>query len=382
MLPQLGRALKPLALAHHPQPGPSAQRKLSAPKGRKQGAQNGFGHRALAILSGCGAHSPPPATALAPQGLEAEKAKAPTEALVALKPGQSLAGLGLPEGRRLAQLGVVAVGVPAGSSLAAVRQGLEASGRCVWVDALRAIPGESLLAHPERLVNWKPDNPLKEGQAALEAIGVPEAWKQSKGQGVKVALVDGPMSTDLGALRGQFEATWHVPGQRAQLDAGNLLKFHGTVTAGVIGAVRGGTLGVAPEARLLGVQVRDAKAGGSELALAEGIVWGADHGARVMTVYSGTVVPEGDRPSPVIRQALAYALAKDVLVVATAGNDRSQLSPAAHPVATCPGVLVVSSGDAQGRRYRMSNQGAEVALVARRSRCSRPSRGPWASFPT
>lgn len=337
---------------------------------------------ALMLLVGCGANSPAPAlpVAQAHQGLEAEKAKAPTEALAGLKPGQSLDGLGLPVRRQLAALNVAVVGVPAGSSLAQVRQKLEASGRCLWVDSLRAIPGESLIAHPERLVNWRPGNPLKEAQVALEALRVPEAWKISKGQGVRVALVDGPMSTDLPALRGQFEATWHVPGQKAQLDPGNLMKFHGTVTAGVVGAVRGGTLGVAPEARLLGVQVRDAKAGGSEWDLAEGIVWGADHGAQVMTVYAGSVVPEGDRPSPIIRQALAYALTKDVLVVATAGNDRGQLKPAAHPVATCPGVLTVTSGDEQGLRYRFSNQGQEIALSAPAVEVLAPFPGPLGLF--
>lgn len=335
-------------------------------------------------ILGCGAAGPalgPAAGAEVGEApLLAEGAKPAREALVALRPGQSLEPLGFRTHRHLPALGVVAVEVPPGQSLAGLIAKLEASGRCRWVDELRAVPGESILAHPERLVNWRPGNPLKDTQVSLEAMRVPQAWGTTKGQGVRVALVDGPISTDLGALRGQFEATWHVPKHREALDPGSLTKFHGTVTAGVIGAVRGGTLGVAPEARLLGVQVRDAQEGGDELHLAEGIVWAVAHGAKVMTVYSGTVQPRPQGPSPVLREALQHALAHDVLVVATAGNDRSELRPEAHPIATCPGVLTVSSGDGQGRRYRFSNQGAAVALSAPAVEVLAPFPGPLGLF--
>ena len=79
------------------------------------------------------------------------------------------------------------------------------------------------------------------------------------------------------------------------------------------------------------VRVLDASGSGSSSDVAEGIIWAADHGARVINLSLG------GGPSPGMQVAMQYARSKQVLTFAAAGNsyqDGNQPSyPAAYPEA-------------------------------------------------
>ena len=92
---------------------------------------------------------------------------------------------------------------------------------------------------------------------------------------------------------------------------------HGTHVASVIAAARA-FRPVAPRVRLMAVKVLDDQNRGSELTLAEGIVYATQHGAKVINM--SLAFPPGYIPGRVLNQAVDYAAAHGVVMVAAAGN--------------------------------------------------------------
>jgi hypothetical protein len=93
---------------------------------------------------------------------------------------------------------------------------------------------------------------------------------------------------------------------------------HGTHVSGIIAAVANngiGGSGVAPNAKILPIQVLDQAGQGDARDVAAGVRFAADNGARVINLSLG-----GATESSSLTQAITYANDKGVLVVAAAGN--------------------------------------------------------------
>lgn len=151
---------------------------------------------------------------------------------------------------------------------------------------------------------------------------------------------------------------------------------HGTGMAGIIaghghGAGRAdGVLGIAPDAKILPVRViledkdpqrkkaRTTRGG----ALAEGIRWAADHGADVINLSLGDDSSTA-HPEPQEDEAIQYALAKGVVVVASAGNGGKEGNRASYPAAY-PGVIAVAAVDRYGNRADFSTRRWYAAVAA------------------
>lgn len=134
---------------------------------------------------------------------------------------------------------------------------------------------------------------------------------------------------------------------------------HGTFVAGVAAANtnnRLGLAGVAWNGRIMPVKVLDSQGGGSDSVIARGIIWAADHGARVVNLSLG-----GPGHSAVLLEAVRYALRKGAVVVAAAGNTGSNDAefPAAYPE-----VLAVGATDHAGALTDFSTWGDWVDLSA------------------
>src|SRR5205823_15048136 len=134
---------------------------------------------------------------------------------------------------------------------------------------------------------------------------------------------------------------------------------HGTFVAGVAAADTNngiGIAGVAWNASILPVKVLDRSGGGTDAQIAAGITWAADNGASVINLSLG-----GPESSEVLRNAIEYALSKNVVVVAAAGNEASTIPqyPAAYP-----GVVAVSATDWAGDLTYFSSFGPWVTLAA------------------
>jgi subtilisin family serine protease len=104
------------------------------------------------------------------------------------------------------------------------------------------------------------------------------------------------------------------------------------------------------------IKVLDAKGSGDDTVIAAGIVWAADHGARVINLSLG-----GPGSSVELENALAYASAKGVIVVAAAGNAgvTTRFYPAADPYTVSVAATTVAD-----QRYSWSNFGSWVQLAA------------------
>ena len=136
------------------------------------------------------------------------------------------------------------------------------------------------------------------------------------------------------------------------------LRGHGTQIAGIIGAHVNNSLGIAglaPHARLLNVKVADDTGRVWPADMASGIIWAADHGARVINV--SLCLGNG---SQALEEAVEYAWKKGAVIVAAAGNCQMQ----AQAPACYPHVIAVGALDASYGIWQRSNQGECVNAYA------------------
>jgi type VII secretion-associated serine protease mycosin len=224
---------------------------------------------------------------------------------------------------------------------------------CALAAAIVVTPGVAR-AEPVRCDPEKGSMQVAESwaQRRLDARGV---WKLTRGEGVTVAVIDSGLDLRHPSLAGavikQVDLT--RTGHRDCMG-------HGTAIAGIIAAryLRGVPFyGVAPAARLLSYKQTNAK-DGDVAKLAEAITKAADAGADVINVS----VQASDQPD--LKAAVQYALSRDIVIVAAAGNvDRDGVSSPAYPAAY-EGVLSVGSATEDGRLSDFSNTGSRVGVVA------------------
>lgn len=191
----------------------------------------------------------------------------------------------------------------------------------------------------------------------LSALHAKEAQKISTGKGVVVAVIDTGVRADHPDLAGQVLPGVNWPPGAVNEDKGwNDATGHGTAVAGIIAGLGGHDrlLGLAPGAKILPVEMAEAL---PAVAIGPAIIWAVDHGAKVINL---SVVAESDPPG--IVDAVRYALAHDVVVVASAGN--LPLDTAVHQPGSIPGVLTVSGLDEHGTFWTGSTSGPEVAISA------------------
>ncbi|MEV4758203.1 type VII secretion-associated serine protease mycosin [Micromonospora sp. NPDC049559] len=212
-----------------------------------------------------------------------------------------------------------------------------------------------------------PVEPVTEVPWAQQRYGPERLAPLSTGAGVTVAVIDSGVDDDHPQLRGRVLSGTDLldSGGDGRLDCAG----HGTAVASIIAAsVRDGTgfHGLAPEAKILPVriseqQVIDGKESGRTVTpsqFAQAIRWAVDHDADVLNL---SVVLYEDNAA--VRDAIQYALSKNVVVVAAAGNLHSNGDPRPYPAAY-DGVLGVGAIGADGLRSEFSQVGPYVDLVA------------------
>lgn len=188
------------------------------------------------------------------------------------------------------------------------------------------------------------------GAGLLAALGV-EGDNSGWGTGVTIAVLDGGSAADttLGTRLRYLDIGYGVVG-------GGEDGRHGTAVAALAAGASADARGVAPAAGILSIRVTGVDGASDAFALAQGIFAAVDAGAQVINISLG-----GYATNAVLGDAVDYALAAGVAVVASSGND--QAARLAWPAAY-PGVVSVGAVDAAGRQAIFSNSGEGLQLTA------------------
>ena len=215
---------------------------------------------------------------------------------------------------------------------------------------------ESISPNYEYQAYFSPNDPDYAKQWNFRSINIEPAWDETKGGGVTVAVIDTGISPvpDLEKTN-MVKGYDFVNDQELAIDDNG----HGTHVAGTIAQSTNnglGVAGIAYEATLMPLKVLGDSGGGTVVDIAEAIRFAADHDADVINLSLG-----GGGDADVLREAIAYAYNKGVVIVAAAGN--ANTNAASYP-ARYPQVLAVSALDSSGTKAPYSNYGAGVDISA------------------
>jgi thermitase len=212
-----------------------------------------------------------------------------------------------------------------------------------------------------------PNDPDFSSQWAFAVTGTLGGWALYPGAfgattGAQLAVVDTGVSAahpDLaGRVRTDLGATCLYPSPcvagPATDDNG-----HGTHVAGIAAAATNngiGVAGVAFSSPIIPVKVLDSTGSGYDSDVANGILWAAQHGARVLNLSIGGAYSQTDCDAVSTAEHTYGAL-----VVAAAGNNASS-APSAP--AACPGAVGVAATDELDSPASFSNFGAPDVFVS------------------
>ncbi|MCX5503617.1 type VII secretion-associated serine protease mycosin [Streptomyces sp. NBC_00053] len=214
---------------------------------------------------------------------------------------------------------------------------------------------------------------------SLQRVLMDELWKQSTGKGVRVAVIDTGVDIKNPQLKGAVDTKSGRNFLRKDIkdDNGNKIERgnengttdrvgHGTKVAGIIAAreVKGtGFTGLAPDAVIIPIQQNDAEGHGTAKTLADAIRYAADVAdADVINISQDTanaVMPEG-----ALKDAVDAALARNIVIVASAGNDGLGGNVKKTYPASYDGVLAVAASDRNNERAAFSQSGDFVDVAA------------------
>ncbi|MCX6844981.1 MAG: S8 family peptidase [Verrucomicrobia bacterium] len=198
---------------------------------------------------------------------------------------------------------------------------------------------------------------LQGSQWHLSKIQAPAAWDITTGSSSQiVAIIDSGVRASHPDLVGKVLVGYDFV---ANDNDANDENGHGTAVAGTVSPGSNnqiGVCGVAWSNPILPVRVLDANGSGTYSAMANGIIYAADRGAKVINLSLG-----GTSSSRTLQDAINYAWNKQCVIVAAAGNNGSNI--AFYPAA-CSNVVAVSATDATDTRPTWSNFGSYVDVSA------------------
>ncbi|MEK3881600.1 S8 family peptidase [Paenibacillus sp. PL2-23] len=191
----------------------------------------------------------------------------------------------------------------------------------------------------------------------LPSIEAEKGWAVSKGdESVIIAVLDTGVQLNHPDLQGRLIDGVNIVKENSEPsdDVG-----HGTHVAGIIGAAVNngeGVAGVSWFNKLMPVKVLDSSGAGSTYAVAQGIIWAVDHGAKVINMSLGNYAE-----AEFLHDAIKYAYERDVVLIAASGNDNTERPgyPAAYPE-----VFAVAATNNNKEKASFSNYGSYIDVAA------------------
>ena len=204
------------------------------------------------------------------------------------------------------------------------------------------------------------------------------AWDISQGSGVTVAIIDSGVDYNHSDLRDNaWVNTAEIENDGIDNDANGYVddyygydfnardsdpldeNGHGTHVAGTVAAVGNngvGVIGIAPQSKFMSIRGLNATGSGYTSDLAEAIYYAVDMGADVINNSWG-----GGGVNTALKDAIDYAHAMGVVVIAAAGNDNSK---SIHYPSGYDNVVSVTAVDSAGAKASFSNYGTRVDVAA------------------
>ncbi len=205
-------------------------------------------------------------------------------------------------------------------------------------------------------VVWTP-NDLVAQQYGPQKMSAPAGWDVTLGVNtVTIAIVDTGVQLTHPDLAAKIVAGYDFVNNDTDAtdDHG-----HGTHCAGIAAAITDngiGIAGIAPNCKIMPVKVLNSGGSGSNTAIANGITWAADNGAKVISLSLG-----GSSSSATTQSAVDYATSVGATVVCAAGNNNSasMFYPAGYI-----NSIAVGSTDSADAKSSFSNYGEWVDVGA------------------
>ncbi|MGH2348802.1 MAG: S8 family peptidase [bacterium] len=180
-------------------------------------------------------------------------------------------------------------------------------------------------------------------QWAWQVVKAYDAWNVTTGGQIKIAVVDTGIAKsheDLPAVLAQKNFVNSKRKKNADDNNG-----HGTHVAGTIGALTNngkGGAGANWSVRLMAAKVLDANGSGSYAAVAKGIIWAADNGAKVIDLSLG-----GSSASSTLENAVNYAWNRGAVLACAAGNSGTTAKSYPGAYTNCIAVAATTQTDAR-----------------------------------
>ncbi len=248
--------------------------------------------------------------------------------------------------------------------------------RVQWLDPRESVVGEEVVAEaappPEALASVGATETFRLVQWVPDAVSAPAAWDAgATGVGVRVAVLDGGIysahidiapNLDVAHSRSFVPDTAH-PGTFRPFDTDSALRrsrlpeivcdsadtfWHGTHVAGILAAPANdrGTVGIAPNATLIGVKVLHC-GGGAFSWVINGIV------------YAATPIAQGGAGADIINMSLGAAFPHQALD--TLG--RLLRDSTGHPINTAPGAALLARALGKATSYAYQQGVTVIAAI-------------------
>ncbi|CAL9556453.1 S8 family serine peptidase [Streptomyces sp. enrichment culture] len=200
---------------------------------------------------------------------------------------------------------------------------------------------------------------IRAKQWYLDAMHVDKIWQKTKGEGIKVAVIDSGVNASTPSLKGQVLQGRDTSGMGEGTDD---YSGHGTTMAELIaGTGKGGGLqGLAPGAKIIPIRIAvdDVKRRKNAWHIEDAIRAAADTDAKIISMSFGTI-GKTDR----MIEAAKYAQSKGKLMFASTGNTGDKGNARQYPVGL-PEVVGVAATDSEGRVAKYSTHGNMVDISA------------------
>jgi hypothetical protein len=249
---------------------------------------------------------------------------------------------GSPAGE-ISQLRLQRLRVPEKARLALQRR-MSGSHEVEWVEPNALLPPAMV-----------PDDPAYPQSWHLPAISAPDAWDLSTGSpGIVIAVLDSGVDPSHPDLVAKLVSGHNFYDGNA--DTSDVFG-HGTKVAGAAGAATGNGLGVASigwQASIMPIRVTGSDGWASAWAIAQGLTYAVDQGARVMNLSFG-----GVGGSSTVVNAAEYAADHGGIVVVSSGN-----CGCVESIPQSAALLTVGATDQTDALTSVSSRGDHVDLTA------------------